>query len=50
MVTSLVESLRWTIVIPLLAIMELDRVASSNANPLGEVSKAAMAFVVGHVR
>ena len=49
MVTSLVESLRWTIVIPLPAIMELDGLAS-NANPLGDAAKEAVAFVVGHVR
>ena len=49
MVTSLVESLRWTVVVPLPAIMELDGLAS-NANPLGEAAKAAVAFVVSHVR
>jgi protein SMG6 len=49
MVTSLVESLRWTVVVPLPAIMELDGLAS-NANPLSEAAKAAVAFVVSHVR
>ena len=45
---SLVESLRWTAVVPLPAIMELDEIAS-NANPLGNAAKAAVAFRVGHV-
>ena len=48
MVTSLIESLHWTIVVPLPAIMELDGLAS-NANPLSEAAKAAIAFMVGHV-
>ena len=49
MVTSLVERLRWTVVVPLPAIMELVGLAL-NAGPLGEVAKAAVAFVVSHVR
>ena len=49
MVTSLVESLHWIVVIPLPAIMELDRLAL-NVNALGKVIKAAMEFVVSHLR
>jgi protein SMG6 len=49
MVASLVESLHWTVVVPLPAIMELDGLAM-NATPLGEAAKAAVAFVVGYVR
>jgi len=49
MATSLVESLCWAVVVPLPAIMELDGHAS-NANPLGDAAKEAVAFVVGHVR
>ena len=49
MVAPLVESLRWTVVVPLPTIMELDGLAS-NGNPLGEAAKAAVAFVVSHVR
>ncbi|KAH9053859.1 hypothetical protein EDB87DRAFT_1676684 [Lactarius vividus] len=49
MVSNLVESLCWTVVVPLPAIMELDGLAS-NPTPLGEAAKAAIAFVVGHVR
>jgi protein SMG6 len=49
MVTSLVKSLRWTVVVPLPAIMELDGLAS-NATALGEAAKAAIEFVASHVR
>jgi protein SMG6 len=49
MVTSLVESLRWTVVVPLPAIMELDGLAS-NATALGEAAKAAIEFVASRVR
>ncbi|KAI9455599.1 hypothetical protein BJY52DRAFT_638264 [Lactarius psammicola] len=49
MVSNLVESLCWTVVVPLPAIMELDGLAS-NPTPLGEAAKAAITFVVGHVR
>ena len=49
MVTSLVESRRWTVVVPLPAIMELDGLAS-NPTALGEAAKAAIEFVVSHVR
>jgi hypothetical protein len=46
MVTSLVESLRWPVVVPLQSTVELDGFAS-NANPLGDAAKEAVAFVVG---
>ena len=49
MVTSFVESLHWTVVAPLPAIMVLD-VLALNANLLSKVAKAAVAFVVSHVR
>ena len=49
MVSSLVESLRWTVVVPLPAIMELDGLAS-NGNALGEAAKAAIEFVASRVR
>ena len=48
MVTSLIKSLCWTVVVPLPAIMELDGLAL-NTNPLGDAAKEAVAFVVGHV-
>jgi predicted ribonuclease YlaK len=49
MVASLVESLRWTVVVPLPAIMELDGLAT-NATPLGEAAKTAIALVASYVR
>jgi protein SMG6 len=49
MVTSLVESLRWTVVVPLPAIMELDGLGS-NATALGEAAKGAIEFIASHVR
>jgi len=49
MVASLVESLRWTIVIPLPVIMELDGL-SSNASALGEAAVAAASYINAHVR
>jgi protein SMG6 len=48
MVTSLVESLRWTVVVPLPAIMELDGLAM-NVNALGDAAKAAIAFMASLV-
>jgi protein SMG6 len=48
-VTSLIESLHWTVVIPLPAIMELDGLAS-NTNALGEAAKTAMEVVASHLR
>jgi protein SMG6 len=49
MVTSLVDSLRWTVVVPLPAIMELDGLGS-NATALGEATKGAIEFIASHVR
>ncbi|THH33993.1 hypothetical protein EUX98_g312 [Antrodiella citrinella] len=47
--SSLVESLKWTIVIPLPVIMELDGLAS-NDSPLGQAASAATAYIVSHLR
>jgi protein SMG6 len=49
MVTSLVEGLHWTVVVPLPAIMELDGLAS-NATALGEATKAAIEFIATRIR
>jgi hypothetical protein len=50
MVTSLVKSLHWTVVIPPPpATMELDGLAS-NATALGEAAKAAIEFIATRVR
>ena len=49
MVNSLVESLKWTVVIPLPVIMELDGLGSTST-PLGDAAKAAAASIVSHLR
>ncbi|CAA7267658.1 unnamed protein product [Cyclocybe aegerita] len=49
MVSSLVESLSWTVIIPLPVIMELDGL-SSNASQLGEAAQAAMSYISSHIR
>lgn len=49
MVSSLIESLQWTVVIPLPVIMELDGL-SSNASQLGEAAQTAMAYISSHIR
>jgi protein SMG6 len=49
MVSSLIESLRWTIIIPLPVIMELDGL-SVNSSQLGEAAQAAMTYISSHIR
>jgi protein SMG6 len=49
MLASVIESLRWMIVIPVPVIVELNGL-SSNSSPLGEASQAAMAYVSSHIR
>lgn len=49
MFNSMVESLKWTVVVPLPVIMELDGL-SSNTTPLGEAAKAASASIISHLR
>ncbi|PFH52354.1 hypothetical protein AMATHDRAFT_74154 [Amanita thiersii Skay4041] len=49
MFSSLVESLQWTVVVPLPVIMELDGLAS-NASPLGEAAKSAITYIGSHLR
>ncbi|GJE97087.1 hypothetical protein PsYK624_132970 [Phanerochaete sordida] len=48
-VNSLIESLQWTVVVPLPVIMELDGLSSSST-PLGEAAKAASASITAHLR
>ncbi|KIP06005.1 hypothetical protein PHLGIDRAFT_73330 [Phlebiopsis gigantea 11061_1 CR5-6] len=45
----LVESAKWTVVVPLPVIMELDGLAL-DPSPLGEASKAASASIISHLR
>lgn len=46
---SLVQSLQWTVVVPLPVIMELDGLASETS-VLGEAAAAASHFIVSHLR
>lgn len=48
-IASLVESLEWTVVVPLPVIMELDGLAS-DASVLGEAAMAASQYIVSHLR
>ncbi|OAX36867.1 hypothetical protein K503DRAFT_801694 [Rhizopogon vinicolor AM-OR11-026] len=48
-VASIIESLRWTVVLPLPVIMELDGL-SSNPSQLGEAAQEAVAYITSHVR
>ena len=47
--SALVESNRWTVVVPLPVIMELDS-QSSNMSPLGEAAAAALQYITSHIR
>ncbi|KAG6379382.1 hypothetical protein JVT61DRAFT_11847 [Boletus reticuloceps] len=47
-VASIVESLRWTVVIPVPVIMELDGLCS-NTSQLGEAAQEAIAYITSHV-
>jgi len=48
-VASIIESLRWTVVIPVPVIMELDGLGS-NISQLGEAAQEAVAYITSHVR
>ncbi|OJA21630.1 hypothetical protein AZE42_09745 [Rhizopogon vesiculosus] len=48
-VASIIESLRWTVVLPVPVIMELDGL-SSNPSQLGEAAQEAVAYITSHVR
>lgn len=50
MFTSLVESLRWTVIVPLPVIMELDGLAASDSPQLAEASRAALSFLSSSVK
>ncbi|KAI5124523.1 hypothetical protein M0805_003047 [Coniferiporia weirii] len=49
MFSSLVESLRWTVLVPLAVITELDGIAM-NASSLGEAATAAITYISAHIR
>jgi len=50
MFASLVESLRWTVIIPLPVVMELDGLATSDLPQLAEASKAALSFLSSNLK
>jgi hypothetical protein len=49
MLISVIESVRWMVVIPVPIIMELDGLAS-NASQLGDAAQSAIAYVSSHIR
>jgi protein SMG6 len=49
MLASVIESLCWTVVIPVPVIMELDGL-SSNSSQLGETARSAMTYISSHIR
>ncbi|GBE82472.1 hypothetical protein SCP_0408560 [Sparassis crispa] len=49
MFSALVESSRWTVIVPLPVVMELEGLGS-NSSPLGEAANHAMAYITSHVR
>lgn len=50
MVTSLVESMRWTVVVPLPVIMELDGLARNVVPQLADAATTAINYLASHVR
>ncbi|KAJ3935434.1 MAG: hypothetical protein NXY57DRAFT_912951 [Lentinula lateritia] len=50
MVASLVESNRWTLIIPLPVIMELDGLKSNSSIQLSEAARTAIDYITSHVR
>jgi protein SMG6 len=49
MFASLVESLRWTVLVPLPVIMELEGL-SSNVSQLGDAATSAMSYISSHIK
>ncbi|KAH9483736.1 Telomerase-binding protein EST1A [Psilocybe cubensis] len=49
MFSSLIESMKWTVIVPLPVIMELDGL-STNPSQLGEAAQAAMTYIHAHIR
>lgn len=50
MITSLVESMKWTVVIPLPVVMELDGLASNSDPVLAEAASSAINYISSHIR
>lgn len=49
MLASVIESFRWTVIIPVPVIMELDGL-SANTSQLGEAAQAAMTYISSHFK
>jgi protein SMG6 len=50
MFASLVESLRWTVLIPLPVVMELDGLKSNSSPQLSEAADSALSYITSHLR
>ncbi|KAG6861720.1 hypothetical protein C0995_012724 [Termitomyces sp. Mi166 len=50
MFASIVESLRWTVIVPLPVIMELDGLSSNTSPQLSEAAQSAMTYISTHIR
>ncbi|KAF9466407.1 hypothetical protein BDZ94DRAFT_220383 [Collybia nuda] len=50
MFASIVESMRWTVVVPLPVIMELDGLSSNPEPQLSEAAQGAMSYISSHIR
>ncbi|KAG6909451.1 hypothetical protein DXG01_000436 [Tephrocybe rancida] len=50
MFASVVESLRWTVIVPLPVIMELDGLSTNDSPQLSEAAKNAMTYISNHIR
>lgn len=48
-IASIIESLRWTVVIPVPVIMELDGLGA-NTSQLGEAAQEAVGYITSHIR
>ncbi|KAK7043684.1 hypothetical protein VNI00_008295 [Paramarasmius palmivorus] len=50
MFASLVESLRWTVLVPLPVVMELDGLKSNSSPQLSEAADSALSYITSHLR
>lgn len=50
MITSLVESMKWTVVVPLPVLMELDGLSSNVSPQLSEAATTAINYITSHIR
>ncbi|KAG5639579.1 hypothetical protein H0H81_010781 [Sphagnurus paluster] len=50
MFASVVESFRWTVIVPLPVIMELDGLSGNESAQLGEAAQNAMTYISSHIR